>query len=604
MPAAFLRRAAFAGALLAGLGHAVAAAPAAAVGGELSEPAALGLIVRLHASPAAQAAGAEAAGKSVNETVRWQRLLQASGLPATVRPQPAGAQHLRLDFGGSLPAAEARRLAEQLRRQPEVAWAEPNTLEPPLQALPPVDPLYAQQWALRAVGGTDANAGADRLRGVPGFLSAWQSGIEGATRGAVVAVLDTGVTAHPDLAGRLLPGYDFVSDAALANDGDGRDPDPRDPGDAVSEAEAGRGAFGGCRAGPSSWHGTVVTGLLAAAANDGYGIAGVQWDTRVLPVRVAGKCGAALSDLLDAMRWAGGLPVRGVPPNPNPARVLNISFGGTSACGPAYQETVDELRAAGVLVVAAAGNGAGAVARPANCRGVVGVAALNRDGFKTVYSNFGAALADSGLATVGGDPRMGAWGTAVGDGGLLAPWNEGRSAPGAPVHAHVFGTSFAAPLVAGTASLMLGVNPSLTVEELVRGLRRSARPHVTSAWIPACSAEHPGRCLCDTATCGAGILDAEQALRFALDPQGYVSPARQPAVIDSEEVRTAASGGAETGAEAPQAPADAPATGGGALAAPSLGVLLLAVLALVPLRRRGAVGERLRAAAGTPQTAR
>lgn len=601
MPAAPLRRAALAGLLVAGFGGAAPAFAAPAVSAETGAPAA-GLIVRLKSSPQLHTPQAQRAGTDdAGDAKRLQQALVASGVPAGVRRVPVGLRHLKLDFGRLLPAAEARRLAEALRQQPDVAWAEPDTLEPVLQAAPPTDPLFAQQWALRPNGGTDANAIADRLRGVPGFLSAWQSGVPGATRGAVVAVLDTGVTAHPDLADRLLPGHDFVADSTYANDGDGRDTDPTDPGDWVSDSEAGSGAFGGCRAAPSTWHGTIVTGLLAAGGNDGHGIAGVQWETRVLPVRVAGKCGAALSDILDGMRWAAGLPVWGAPPNRNPARVVNISFGGNSACGAAYQETVDELRAAGVLVVAAAGNGAGTVARPANCRGVVGVAALNRDGFKTTYSNFGSALADHGIATVGGDPHSGAWGGLVGDGGLMAPWNDGTRGAGLPNHAYVFGTSFAAPLVAGTASLMLGVNPALSVDELQQGLRRSARPHVTSPWIQACSAERPGRCLCSADSCGAGILDAEQALRYAVDPAAYVAPARQPAVIDNAEVQTAAAGGADPGPEDPQADADRGDTGGGALDWAALAGAAAALLALAAQRRRSAP---LRASAGRARTAR
>lgn len=583
-----MRRLAVLAALVLGGPASAHTAPDAAAAA--AEAPALGLIVRLHDGARRLVQGAEARA----EAQAWQRRLQTNGGPAVQRAQPVGLRHLRLDFGRPLAAAEADRLVEQLRRDPAVAWAEPDSIEAPLQAAPPADPLFPRQWALRPAGGSNANALADRLRGVPGFLSAWQTGLPAATQGSVVAVLDTGVTPHPDLADRLLPGFDFVSDAAYANDGDGRDADPTDPGDWVSDADRASAAFSGCRVAPSSWHGTIVTGLLAAG-NDGQGITGVQWGARVLPVRVAGKCGAALSDLLDAMRWAAGLPVWGAPPNPNPARIVNISFGGPSACGAAYQETVDELRAAGVLVVAAAGNG-GAVARPASCRGVVGVAALNRDGFKTAYSSFGDALSADGLATVGGDPASGAWGGLVGDGGLLAPWNAGRDRAGESNHAYVFGTSFAAPLVAGTASLMLGVNPALTADQLKAGLRLSARPHVTSPWIAACTGVAAGRCLCDRATCGAGILDAEQALRYAADPAAYVPPARQAAVIDNDEVRGAAAGGDDPVPETPQRVADGGDTGGGALTPAPLLLLAFALGALALGRRRVSPSGRARTA--------
>ncbi len=96
--------------------------------------------------------------------------------------------------------------------------------------------------------------------------------------------------------------------------------------------------------------------MIAAQDNNGTGGAGIHWGASILPVRVAGKCGADLADIVDGMRWAGGLAVAGMAPNPNPARIINISFGGSAACGAMYQTAIDELRNAGVVVVAAAGN--------------------------------------------------------------------------------------------------------------------------------------------------------------------------------------------------------------------------------------------------------
>ncbi|MDP3086408.1 MAG: S8 family serine peptidase, partial [Rubrivivax sp.] len=449
-------------------------------------------------------------------------------------------------------------------------------------------PMFSQQWWLQPASGSNANAQVDRRRGVPGFLRAWQSGLVGSTGAAAarVAVLDTGITAHPDLAGRILPGYDFVSDSVYAGDGNGRDADPTDPGDGLTAAELADPAYRdlGCAARNSSWHGTLIAGLIAANTSNGVGVAGIHHDARIVPVRVAGKCGANLDDIIDGMRWAAGLAVAGAPVNAHPARIVNISFGGAASCGNAYQSAVNELRQHGVLVVAAAGNDAGAVSRPASCAGVVGVTALNRDGFKTHYANFGAALGVSGLATVGGDDAGGgAWGGRLADSGLLTVWNSGAQTPGNPVYANLFGTSFAAPLVAGAAALMLSVNPALTVEQLVAGLRASARPHVTSPWIGACSNANPGRCLCSAATCGAGILDAEQALRYAAQPASYVVPARLPEVIDNADVIAAAALGPDLPARAEPAVAEA-ASGGGALSAPWLAALALALWLLRPPR--------------------
>jgi serine protease len=489
-----------------------------------------------------------------------------------------------------------------------VEWVVPNERERLFAT--PNDPLFAAaatqagQWWLFPATGSDANALADRRRGVAGIQPAWDLEPEGA--GAVVAVLDTGVTVHPDLASRLLPGHDFVSLVESANDGDGRDADPSDPGDWIdaSDLQAQPALYAGCDLRASSWHGTRIAGIVAAVPDNGLGVAGASRHARVLPVRVAGKCGAELADIVDAMRWAAGLPVDGVPPNPNPARVVTLSFGGNAACNAAYQGTIDELAAVGTVVVAAAGNAHGAVARPANCRGVVGVAALNRDGFKATYSNFGPGLL---VATAGGDPPFqGDWGPALGDEGLLTIGNEGVHAPLGGGYAPVYGTSFAAPVAAGVVAQMLALRPSLGVDEVLRGLRASARPHVVSSYIGACAAANPGRCLCGPDTCGAGILDAEQALRFAQDPAAYVAPVRAPAGVDNAEVAAAAAQGPDRVALAPAGagPADgaADAGGGGALQPGWLLALAAAGCALWRRRRAGALsrtaGRRRRSCPG------
>ena len=160
------------------------------------------------------------------------------------------------------------------------------------------------------------------------------------------------------------------------------------------------------------------------------------------------------------------------------------------------------------------------------------MAALNRDGFKAGYSNFGPEVT---LATVGGDSA----GPHLSDGGLLSLYNAGTTAQGDAIYARSFGTSFATPIVAGTASLMLSVNPHLSVEQLIEGLRLSARPHVLSPWLAACSMDNSSSCLCTTATCGAGMLDAEQALLYARDPAAYVAPARGAEVLDNAELAAA-----------------------------------------------------------------
>ena len=200
------------------------------------------------------------------------------------------------------------------------------------------------------------------------------------------------------------------------------------------------------------------------------------------------------------------------------------------------RRAVDELRGIGVVVVAAAGNEWTGPSRPASCPGVVGVVGLNRDGFKTNYSNFGGQIGISGIATVAGDDSGGAWGPVLADSGLTTLTNRGTTVPGSGGYARLYGTSFAAPQVAATIAHMLSLNPALSYEQIVQGLRASARPHVTSPKIAACSNTNPGRCICTTSSCGAGILDADRALIYA---SGLVLPPIQAAVIDNPDIDAA-----------------------------------------------------------------
>ena len=507
-------------------------------------PPARGLIVRLKQPAANESLHPRGANPSTREgtqgSVRWQRVLGEAGLSGASgrvepRMRPVGRDQQLIEFERPLSRREAASLRDKLMARPDVDWVEPNLRERRLQASPS-DPLFTQQWWLQPVSGSNANALEARLRGVAGFQTAW---LRANQAPAVVAVLDTGITSHPDLAGRVLRGHDFVSVIEYANDGDGRDTDPSDPGDYVSSADLASALFTGCAVESSSWHGTIVAGMIVANADNSEGGAGIHWGASVLPVRVAGKCGADLPDIVDGMRWAAGLPVAGTALNPNPARIINISFGGSAACGPAYQSAVDELRAIGVVVVAAAGNDWSGPSRPASCPGVVGVVGLNRDGFKTNYSNFGDQIGISGIAAVAGDDSQGAWGSVLADSGLVTLTNRGSTVPTSGGYARLYGTSFAAPQVAGTIAHMISLNPTLSYKQIVQGLRASARPHVVSPKIAQCSDSNPGRCICTTATCGAGILDADQALLYATMPDSYVAPRRLAEVIDNAQVDAA-----------------------------------------------------------------
>lgn len=555
-------------ALLGFGGTAWAELPAAALAPVFRPQLANGLIVQLRDAPThaqvareqAQAAdGHSARGQAHRE--RLQHVLQAASLdraaidvPSAPRIADTGSASQVLRFERMMTLDEARRLAKRLAARGDVLWAEPNTLERPQQSTSVSDPYYFAnasnsfntegQWWLFGVNGASGSAKADRRRGVPDFLTAWGT-FNGSTAAAVpVAVLDTGITPHADLAGRIGTGYDFVSTVASAGDGGGRDTDPTDPGDYVSSDDrtANPNFFASDCGATSSWHGTKIAGLIAALTNNNAGVAGANWNAVVLPVRVAGKCGAEVADIVDGIRWSAGLELTGFAAQSQPrARIINISFGGTADCtstdeGRLYQQAIDAARAVGAVVVAAAGNEHTAPTRPANCSNVIGVGALNRDGFKATYSNFGSSLV---ISTVGGDPTdSGNWGSALGDSGLLTTSNGGSTTVGSATYTSVFGTSFSAPLVSAAISLMLGRNGALTADQIVAGLQASARPHVTSTVMAQCSDANPGRCICTEATCGKGILDVPRALAYAAAPSTTLSPVAA-ANIDSTDLTNA-----------------------------------------------------------------
>ena len=562
----------------------------ALLGGAPTTAAAQGFIVKLEA-------GADSASAA--------RRLAGSNTAFVATPRPLGNHWYLLSTVKALPATRSAALAARLRAAPHVQHVLPNLREA-LTAIPN-DTLYAsEQWWLARAGATET--------AVPGMPPAWDRSTGYPVSGAapVVAVLDSGYTPHPELDPHwVLPGYDFVSQAAYANDGNGRDNDALDPGDRLSAAEAAAdpSLWDGCEVRErSSWHGTMMAGQIGATTNNAAGVAAINWNGRILPVRVAGKCGAAVSDLVDGLRWAAGLDVSGVARNLQPARIIVVGVAGFEPCdvnhpnptvaaaARLYTDTLAEVRAQGAFVVAAAGNQRGIVGRPASCAGAFAVTALNRQGFKANYANYGAQVA---LATVGGDAARGATCDAqLADTGIVTTSNEGGSAIGAFGYAAGSGTSFAAPLVAGVASLMWAANPALTVQQIEAGLKATARPHVKVPILQACNAAgNFGRCQCDSSTCGAGILDAEQALAFAATPTSYVAPARASLPeLDTAAVRQCAvllglpvpEPAASAPAPAPSAPTSS--SGGGGAIDPSgvfLMLLLLSVLALVVVRARG-----------------
>jgi serine protease len=339
---------------------------------------------------------------------------------------------------------------------------------------------------------------------------------------------------HPDLAGKLLPGYDMISDLDEANDGDTRDADATDPGDWVSQAEDAdaMGPFFDCGAEPSSWHGTMTSSLVGAATNNGAGMAGVAWNVKILPVRAVGKCGGFTSDITAAMRWAAGLAVPGVPVNPNKARVINLSLGSSSGCSATYMNAVNAVTAApnNVVVVASAGNSSGHdVGQPANCPGVIGVAGLRHAGTKVGFSDLGPQITIS--APAGNCVNTGANTPCLYP--ILAAADTGTTGPVASTYTDSFnptlGTSFSSPLVAGTVALMLSVDPALTPAQVKAALQNSARPFPSGAavdpTVPVCqvpSTLDQLECRCTTFTCGAGMLDAAAAVAAVMPAAAVV----------------------------------------------------------------------------------
>ena len=388
-----------------------------------------------------------------------------------VRATVGGARILRTSK--KLGAADADKLLAALRADPAVAHAELDTIMQAKTALPN-DPGAPYQWNLfQEPAGLRVNGAWDVTRGA----------------GEVVAVVDTGITVHYDLDANVLPGYDMISDPVEARDGDDvRDDDPTDEGDWAAAGQCGVGS----PPWDSSWHGTHVAGIIAAA-DDGAGIAGVAPEAKILPVRALGPCGGYTSDIIDAITWASGAAVPGVPRNENPARVINLSLGGAEECSEIFQETLDAANSRGAAVVVAAGNESQPAANssPANCQGVISVAASGRTGALAPYSNYGEAV---DVTAPGGDM------TASAEAGILSTANGGQNGGVAEEQIHYFaqGTSSATPHVAGVAALLMAkLGPGATPALVEERLKATARPL-------------PGGCLLG---CGAGLVDAAVAVQ-------------------------------------------------------------------------------------------
>ncbi|MFJ8132190.1 S8 family peptidase [Streptomyces hydrogenans] len=417
-------------------------------------------------SNAAAKSDAAAKGKETGEKLAFERRL-ATGAAL-------------VDLGGSATKQDVNEVMAAFRADPSVAAVEPDARAYPM-AVTPNDTDYAKQWDLfEATGGMNVPAAWDKTTG----------------SGVTVAVIDTGYAAHSDLASNIVSGYDFISDSDTARDDDGRDADPKDEGTWTLAGTCGEDSG----ASNSSWHGTHVAGTIAAVTNNTKGIAGVAYNAKIQPIRVLGKCGGATSDIADAITWASGGTVPGVPDNVTPAKVINLSLGApNTSCSTTYQTAITAAVKRGTTVVVSAGNSNANVSThaPANCANVISVAATNRAGGRSYYSNYGTTI---DVSAPGGETRNAndTPGTVTTpENAIYSTLNSGTTVQSTESYKPYQGTSMAAPHIAGLAALLKSAKSTLTPAEIETAIKENARAL-------------PGTC---TGGCGAGIADAAATVK-------------------------------------------------------------------------------------------
>lgn len=443
-------------------------------------------------------------------------LSKTAGIPMALQSRTAGGGWI-FELKRPVTDSDADRIESNLESLADVKYADPVTIKHS-RALTPDDPMFQDEWFLQDP---------QTYPGSSNVQAAW-SLTQGSNQ-VTVAVVDSGILfspTHPDLKDRLtdlkskkkiqavsgektsrIAGWDMISQVWRARDGDGRDPNPGDEGDWVA-ADTVKKYPQSCSEDDmdvSSWHGSHVAGTIAAKTNNGIGISGVDWNARLLPVRVLGACGGLTTDINDGVAWAAGQKgIKGTQVNQYPAQVINLSLGGRGDCSDSEQETIDFALAQKAVVVVAAGNSAteAGLESPGNCRGVITVSSVDKLGNLAYYSNYSHDdVVD--LAAPGGETRT------VDADGVLSTVNNSKTRPKTDEmdYTYMQGTSMATPVVSGVVSLMLAVDgkKQLTPAKVKAILRQTVRPFPAGTRC-AEGGDKEG-------ACGSGIIDANAAVK-------------------------------------------------------------------------------------------
>jgi serine protease len=364
-----------------------------------------------------------------------------------------------------------------------------------------LDPMMRLQWYLDSEYGVNATDAWKVTKGSPSI---------------VVAVVDSGITEHPDLDDNIVAGYDFISSSRESRDGNGRDADPSDPGDYLTSGEN------------SSWHGTHVAGIIAAESNS-IGITGVAPRVKIQPVRVLGPNGGTEADIAAGINWAIGVRISGVTTNATPAKVINLSIGSSdfSTCytNSPVQLAIDEAKRRDVTLVTAAGNDdqIATASFPGNCSGNITIGATGIKGDRSYYSNYSDynriydVYIGVDISAPGGDDRAGIGAPAGGQ--IWSTLNDGTRSPGNPTYGKQQGTSMSSPIAAGVVALMYSIRPTITDDQVWSIISKTAKPFAASS---ECTDQLIETTLNNgtkvtTGLCGVGIIDAAAAVKAVQD---------------------------------------------------------------------------------------